>query len=399
MSEEDNYPKTRELEIMIEKLLNPVAEIQWRALENILSKLNYGLININILVEFQSGKLIKYLLKWFLRNSHSQAEFKIVLTFLQKVIKETTNGLRILVNADTRNILQAWITSHLENEEITNLVRDICSELITATKMKETNNAKLLQYGENCTIQSSEIRDDSSTAENSITLSTNSISSPARFLMKNRDNYYGSRIPDHLLDPVVSSDHSTAQSSINGNRIYSPITRSYLKRKVTFSQHPEESIYDDNTIDSESIIQDIFPFSSLLSEWHTMEKVDRDLLHEVAQRLKNSELAGVKYALQEISAFVLEDFPTELLLQRPNIVLMILDILIQETNLRAKISSVGCLEKMVCKLQSRIHFCSDTGFIGRSSTDKNFGDSLLPNHERHLDFQGKSNNCHLLKLS
>ena len=85
MSEEDNYPKAREIEIMIEKLLNPVAEIQWRALENILSKLNYGLVNINILVEFQSGKLIKYLLKWFLRNSHSQAEFKIVLTFFHSL--------------------------------------------------------------------------------------------------------------------------------------------------------------------------------------------------------------------------------------------------------------------------------------------------------------------------
>ena len=391
MREEDNYSKTREIEIMIEKLLNPVDEIQWRALENILSKLNYGLININILIEFQSGKLINYLLKWFLKNSHSQAEFKIVLTFLHKVIKETTNGLRILINAGARNILQAWIRAHLENEEITNLVRDICSELITATKMKESNNAQDLQYGENCTIQSSEIRDDCSTAENSITLSTNSISSPARFLMKNRDNYHGSRIPDHLLDPVVSSDHSTAQSTQNGNRIYSPITRSYLKRKVTFSQLPEDSTFDDNTINSESIIQDIFPFSSLLSEWHTMEKVDRDLLHEVAQRLKNSELAGVKYALQEISSFVLEDFPTELLLQRPNILFMILDILIQETNFSAKISSVGCLEKIVRKLQSRINFCSDTGLIGRSSSDKHFGDSLLSNHERHLDFQGKFN--------
>ena len=112
MEGDDDRSKTREIEIMMEKLLNPVAEIRWRAFENILSKLNYGLININILIELQSGKLCKYLLKWFLWNSHSPKEFQIVLTFLDKVIKESTNGLRILINASARNILQEWITSH-----------------------------------------------------------------------------------------------------------------------------------------------------------------------------------------------------------------------------------------------------------------------------------------------
>ena len=113
----DECFNAREIEIMIEKLLNPVAEIRWRALKNILSKLNYGLLKVDRLIEIQNGKLCKNLLKWFSLNNHSQSEFLIVLKFLHNVIKETSNGIRILINMNARNIIQEWVTGHIENEE------------------------------------------------------------------------------------------------------------------------------------------------------------------------------------------------------------------------------------------------------------------------------------------
>ena len=195
-----------------------------------------------------------------------------------------------------------------------------------------------------------------------------------------------------MLDPLLSaSDKSGSQSNIIGNRIYSPISRSYLKRKVTFSQLPEEEFTcNDDTTSDDSIINEIFPFASLLSEWHTIEKVDRDLLDEVSTRLKNSETPGLNYTLQEISAFVLEDFPAELLLQRPDIIFSILDMLVQEANFSAKVSSVSCLTKIVKKLQNRLRFCSDAGFIGRTTCDQTFADTFLPSQDRNNDIEGNN---------
>ena len=109
MEEADNSSNTHEIEQIIEKLLNPVAEIRWRALQNILSKLKYGLISMNVLIELQSGKICRYLLKWFLWNSPSQPEFKVVLSFIVQIIKETNNGIRILINESAKNILHTTL--------------------------------------------------------------------------------------------------------------------------------------------------------------------------------------------------------------------------------------------------------------------------------------------------
>ena len=387
----DECFNAREIEIMIEKLLNPVAEIRWRALKNILSKLNYGLLKVDRLIEIQNGKLCKNLLKWFSLNNHSQSEFLIVLKFLHNVIKETSNGIRILINMNARNIIQEWVTGHIENEEITMLVRNICSDLGTVTQMKKSNGIEHLQYGELYPLQENDELKDDSLTENSLTISTNSVSSPARFLIRNRENHLKSRLPKHLLEPILSSsEHSGVHNSLNENRIYSPISRSYLKRKVTFSQNTEEQelTYDDTTIGEDNILNEIFPLSSLLSEWHTMEKVDRDLLEEVGSRLKASEVSGLKYTLQEISSFVIEDFPAEVLLQRPDIIFFVLDIVIEEKNLSAKISAVRCLEKTVKKLQYRLLTNADAGLIGRTSYDKTYTDSLLSRRDRYQEFQG-----------
>ena len=297
----------------------------------------------------------------------------------------------ILININARNIIQEWVTGYIENEEITMLVRNICSDLGTVTQMKKSNGIDHLQYGELYPLQENDELKDDSLTENSLTISTNSVSSPARFLIRNRENHLKSRLPKHLLEPILSSsEHSGVHNSLNENRIYSPISRSYLKRKVTFSQNTEEQelTYDDTTIGEDNILNEIFPLSSLLSEWHTMEKVDRDLLEEVGSRLKASEVSGLKYTLQEISSFVIEDFPAEVLLQRPDIIFFVLDIVIEEKNLSAKISAVRCLEKTVKKLQYRLLTNADAGLIGRTSYDKTYTDSLLSRRDRYQEFQG-----------
>ena len=376
----------QELEIMIDKLLNPVCEIRWRALQNILSKLSYGLLNLEELLEIKSGRLCEYLLKWFSSDSYSIPDPKLVLKFFLKIITETVNGIRIMINLNARHILQHWVTGHLEDNEISNFVRDICSELLTTVQMEKPAEAnQTLKYGESDDSSEQHKVDNSSNSitENTVTTSTNSFSSPARFLLKNRDNYIASKIPQHLLEPTSSmSDHQSNGQHMpkNGPRLYSPITRSYLKRKVTFNHNSEcEEIEDtDNTgIDATDIINIMFPFSSLLSEWHTLTKVDRDLLDNIASRLKSNEPPEIRSALQELTAFVLEDFPGEILLQRPNIVFSIQDLLVLQHDVSLKLSSAGCLERIMQKLQTRLRFCSNSGFVGRKNCDILFADSVI----------------------
>ena len=85
-----------EVEIMIDKLLNPVCEIRWRALQNILSKLNYGLINIEDLLDIRSGQICQHLLKWFSEN-YAIPESTVVLKLFHKILRETANGMKIMI--------------------------------------------------------------------------------------------------------------------------------------------------------------------------------------------------------------------------------------------------------------------------------------------------------------
>ena len=125
-----------ELQVMIDKLLNSVCEIRWRAFQNILSKLNYGLLNLEHLIDTHSGRLCENLLKWFSTGRYSIPKPKIVLTLFLEIIKETVNGVRIMINLNARHILQEWATAYIEDNEVTLLVRDVCSELVTTIQKK-----------------------------------------------------------------------------------------------------------------------------------------------------------------------------------------------------------------------------------------------------------------------
>jgi hypothetical protein len=384
-----------ELQVMIDKLSNSVCEIRWRAFQNILSKLSYGLLNLENLIDSHSGRLCENLLKWFSTESYPIPKPKIVLTLFLKIINETVNGVRIMINLNTRHILQVWVTSYIEDNEVTKLVRDICSELVTTISKEITDKSKVFMYGEQGLLLQDRVDDDITSTDTSITTSTNTFSSPARFLTNTRDEYIKSQIPTHLLEPASSSsDTSISQNTRrNENGLYSPISRSYLKRKVTFSQISEGQEYDDtnNTaVDENDIITEMFPFSPLISEWHTLAKTDRDLLDNIESRLKSSEVSDVRSALQELSSFVLEDFPPEVLLQRPDIVFLTHDILMLQHDVSLRFSSASCLHRLIQKLQDRLEFCSNPGFVGRKNCDIIFTDSLSNHQGGSLqDYQGE----------
>ena len=375
----------QELEVMIEKLLNPVCEIRWRALQNILSKLSYSLINLEDLLSIQSGRMCENLLKWFSSTSYSIPEPNVALTFFLKIIKETSHGTRIMVNLNARHILQVWVTKNLEEKETTDLVRDICSELVTNQKEKIANNQNL-EYGEsNLSHEDILDSDNASIQEDPTTTSNTSASSPARFLLNNRETYVRSKVPTHLLEPAsISSDQkNSTNASKHENRLYSPVSRSYLKRRVTFSQN-SESQESENTdilgIDESDIIAQMFPRSTIISEWHTIAKKDREVLDDIVSRITSSKKVEVRSALQELSSFVLEDYPPELLLQRPDIVFAVQDLLILQSDIGIRYSSVCCLERLVQKLQARIQFCSNFGFVGHKNCDILFTESFVTNN-------------------
>ena len=333
MDPERNKPvNEHELEALIDKLLNPVSEIRWRALQNILSKLNYGLLDIENLIEIQHGKLCTNLVSWFSCDIHSIEDPKIVLKFLLKVVKETKNGLSIIINCNTRNILQNWASRYTEDYETILLIRDVCSELITTIELENSISRERLNYGgKDDDLKELEDTDPTSTTENSLATTTNSIASPAGYILRTRQDHIRSKLPDHLLGRDASPpEQSTTSNTVQDeNRMYSPISRSYLQRKVRFSTNSESQELENGNTDiiESDIIIDIFPMSKFVSEWHTLSKVDRDLLSDITSRIKSSERYEAQNAMQEFSSLVLEDYQTEIFLQRPSIVFSVFDLL------------------------------------------------------------------------
>ena len=384
-----------ELEALIDKLLNPVSEIRWRALHNILSKLNYGLLDIENLIEIQQGKLCHNLVNWFSCDIHSIEDPKIVLKFLLKIIKETKNGLSIIINCNTRNILQNWASRYTEDYETILLIRDVCSELITTIELDNSISRERLNYGgKDDDLKELEDTDPTSTTENSLATTTNSIASPAGYILRTRQDHIRSKLPDHLLGRDASPpEQSTTSNTVQDeNRMYSPISRSYLQRKVRFSTNSESQELENGNTDiiESDIIIDIFPKSKLLSEWHTLSKVDRDLLSDITSRIKSSERYEAQNAMQEFSSLVLEDYPTEIFLQRPSIVFSVFDLLRTHKDAGRRYSSLYCLEKMAKKLQERLKFCANVGFVGKKNCDTLFTDSISITSEANVHgSQGK----------
>ena len=140
--------------------------------------MNYGLLDIENLIEIKQGKLCNNLVNWFSCDIHSIEDPKIVLKFLLKIIKETKNGLSIIINCNTRNILQNWASRYTEDYETILLIRDVCSELITTIELDNSISRERLNYGEKIDLKELEDTDPTSTTENSLATTTNSIASP-----------------------------------------------------------------------------------------------------------------------------------------------------------------------------------------------------------------------------
>ena len=383
------------VEIMIEKLMNPVVEIRWRALQNIISKLEYGLENLEDLIMAHSGRMITHLLKWF-SDDFFIPEPKLVLKILMKIIRDTTNGMRMLINFNARSILQHWVVRNLEDQEaVSQMVREISSELLTSVSVGQPNlDGENITYGEQndnsqerCeegSVSSVDSRSTNSFTDTAATTAIHSCSSPADFLSLNRNRHAASKIPKHLLQPdSLSSDHqNTSGQKHNQNRMYSPITRSYLKRRVTFNDISDGEDNSNNGDDGDTkitetsdVLKILFPFSSLLSDWHTLARTDRNVLENIASRLKSNHPKEIRNALRELSAFVVEDFAPEVLIQRPEIVFIMQDILMLNQDYDLNISSAHCLEQIVLKLQGRLKFSADSGFLARKNCDVVFNDS------------------------
>ena len=139
------------------------------------------------------------------------------MKFLLKIIKETKNGLTIITNCNTRNILQNWASRYTEDYETILLIRDVCSELITTIELDNSISSERLNYGgKDDDLKELEDTDPISTTENSLATTTNSIASPAGYILRTRQDHIRSKLPDHLLGrdaspPELSTTSKTLQ--------------------------------------------------------------------------------------------------------------------------------------------------------------------------------------------
>ena len=108
---------------------------------------------------------------------------------------------------------------------------------------------------------------------------------------------------------------------------------------------------DDNSV---STVATIIPSPF---EWHPLSKQDRDKLACVHSALVSFKPEVIRDACIEFRGDILEDFPAEIFIQRPEILFSLQDILLTNSNQALKSLAAQALSKLCNCLENRFEFC------------------------------------------
>lgn len=319
-----------DLEI-VSKLVHPLEEVRRRALTNISSKLELRLVDLDHLVD--TTPLVQHLLLWIQQSDPNKPvlQISLVLKLLHTIIEKSSYGRQMVSDKNGERILQMFrarseLTLSRPDLEVLSL---ILGELMSP----ERSNSEI------------SIQSDTLSSSRTTTCFT-----PAD-LVANRS------LPQYLLNPT---------SSERMGRICSPVTRSYFNKKVTFN---DQTSVTDETQDelADPFSSSVFGVDSIL-QWQPLARSDREILNRIGSGLTSQRPEIIREACEEFLSGILEHFPSEVFIQRPDLTFTLLDILIIQTNEALKALAAQALKKMIDHIRDKILLLHDVNFVATKDT-------------------------------
>uniref|UniRef100_T1J497 Rotatin N-terminal domain-containing protein n=1 Tax=Strigamia maritima TaxID=126957 RepID=T1J497_STRMM len=294
------------LQILITKLGHPLEEIRIRSLQNISSKIEYGIITEKDLIA--DNQMLSHLFNWF--NFSFQPEKTTVLKLISK-LANTSLGKDALIKFDGV-IFFTTLKKNIETKHH-RLIDEILELLCVSA---DSNNALT-------SIQANE--EPVFTNEVQIYYNLNEIT------------------PACEANEVDCVSEKFFKSSISNN--------AHFGATGTYFEETAPSFL--NTIPQNGFYFTTFP-------WIPLNSSDRHVLVSTNDSLMNNDAKELGNLCKFLRGILFQDFPAEIFLERPQIFFSLLK-LIQKDDDKLDISteSVRCLLILVSKLKARIRFYSD----------------------------------------
>ncbi|KAK4876162.1 hypothetical protein RN001_012584 [Aquatica leii] len=286
--------------VHIQKLGHKLQEIRERALFNIISKLENGFVYDNDLA--RSREILSKLFQWFEFKECSHEED--VLKLIRRILTSDSG---------------ATLIKHYGFKIICDEIRQMRSRIDTRL-YREVN--ELLAIVENCTDQQVDIPP----------------------LLSEVPLSY--RTGDDALSPypIVGATATPIEGLVHQS--------SSLEQQMGIPGTSNEALGDLSPIEDEN--------NNFSLRWQPLIASDRHVLESVEQALKHpSDPSALLHSCEFFFDVMLQDFPAEVFLQRPAIILLFLDYIKASVSTRLTNSILSCFLKLTKCIKIRIHYYSD----------------------------------------
>ncbi|CAG9829728.1 unnamed protein product [Diabrotica balteata] len=295
----------------IEKLGHKIQEIRERALKNIISKLDNGVAFDNDLARCK--ELLNKLLKWFLLEPNSQEE--LVLALLKRTL-ESEHGKVLIDHIGKETILHELqqISTYLEPKFI-----PLLKEIISLVNSFDTHVVPPLECDVPLSYRSATSAENDGLTANLGTTAT---------------------AQEGFLHKESSAEQQTAAGKITESSLTTP--------------------YDDRTYRIQDNLEcETVVLPNIYFEWQPLIESDRHVLNSVESSLVNPpQPSSLLHSCEFFRDVLLHDFPAEIFLQRPRIILEFFSLL-NCGSFRITNSVLSCLCDLTTELQVRINHCND----------------------------------------
>ncbi|KAJ9599098.1 hypothetical protein L9F63_010435, partial [Diploptera punctata] len=337
------------LSLNVKKLGHHLEEIRVRSLNNIISKLDYGIISTDDLI-IQKDLALK-LLGWFDFETCPEKE---------KVL----NLILLLLKADREEIFHKQIAVLGDNVIISKLSPKVTPILFSLLEEISAEVKKVKLVDTNVEITSNRqnsIRFLSSQSNDVIGQEISQRSTREKFVSGDRERLELDRGYQRQVEPSGATINTVGQETI----VEQPEAELQSSRghMETAHQHchgffSERTTSDRSGSRTETHSQQCSCFQYLILPWQSLISTDCHVLLAVEQSLTDTiDLNLILHTCRFFTDVMLQDFPAEVFLQRPGIFKMFLHLL--DSDKRVCETVIDCLYRLTSALHIRIHYYSD----------------------------------------
>ncbi|KAL3273445.1 hypothetical protein HHI36_014889 [Cryptolaemus montrouzieri] len=319
---------------LLNKLGHNILEIRQRALLTLLSKIDNGFLFEDDLA--QSKEILTKLFEWFLFDPCPHKE--MVLALIKRIL--LTNSGSILINHYGPNTIKKELKQVQEclEPEYHSAVDELF-EIVDAFKEGKELIPPLVSD------MPLSYRSEQSYKSNKTNIETTATSFSG----------YISKGPS--IEPQIEN----------------PNTSNYTT-KETFTVN-RELIAEVHTSHN---IEDVLP--NYYFPWQPLIDADMQVLDSVENSLKNPmQSSELICSCEFFSDVLLHDFPAEIFLQRPSIILLLQNLLYSATSTRLGLSILNCFTHLTKSLLRRIDYCNDPCMRSLKEYTSSYSESSTPN--------------------